>query len=42
MVPYYIGVGEIFEVPLYKQALFEMTIENDGIIDVDGYLILVN
>ena len=43
MVPYFIAAGDTFRVPLYKQALFEMTIEVEptGILEVNGYLIMV-
>jgi len=42
MVPYYIGPGNTFTVPLYKQALFEMNIDNEGFLDVEGFLIEVD
>lgn len=42
MVPYYIAPGEIFTVPIYKQALFAMNIDNEGILIVDGFLIEVD
>ncbi len=42
MVPYHIGINEVFLVPLYKQALFAMNIDNEGIIEVDGFLIEVD
>lgn len=42
MVPYYIAPTETFTVPLYKQALFEMNIDNEGILVVDGFLIEVD
>jgi hypothetical protein len=42
MVPYFIAIGEIFNVPIFKQALFAMNIDNNGIIDVDGFLIEVD
>jgi hypothetical protein len=41
-VPYFIPSGSTFTVPLYVQALFSMTIDNEGIIDVDGFLIEVD
>jgi len=41
MVPYYIAPSETFIVPLYKQALFAMNIDNEGILEVDGFLIEV-
>lgn len=41
MVPYFIASGDTFTIPLYKQALFNMAIVNDGTLVVDGYLILV-
>jgi len=37
--PYYVPVSTTFVVPLYKQALFSMSIINDGTIIVNGYLI---
>ncbi len=42
MVPYFIALGETFIVPLYKQALFAMNIDNEGILEIDGFLIEVN
>lgn len=42
MVPYYIAPGETFTVPEYKQALFAMNIDNEGILEVDGFLIEVD
>jgi len=41
MVPYRILSGETYTVPLNKQALFEMTIDNEGSLVVDGYLVMV-
>lgn len=41
MVPYFIASDETFTVPLYKQALFTMTIDNEGILEVDGFLLEV-
>lgn len=41
MVPYAIPSGEEFVVPLYKQGLFNMTIDVVGTLTVDGYLIEV-
>ena len=42
MVPYFIGVNETFLVPLYKQALFSMNIDNNGTLEIDGFLIEVD
>lgn len=42
MVPYYISPTETFTIPLYKQALFSMNIDNEGIIDLEGFLIEVD
>lgn len=42
MVPYFIAAGEIFVIPIYKQALFAMTIDMEGMIDVEGFLIEVD
>lgn len=42
MVPTFIAAGETFNVPQYRQALFAMTIDNEGIIDLDGFLIQVD
>lgn len=42
MVPYYISSTETFTVPLYKQALFSMNIDNEGILDIEGFLIEVD
>lgn len=41
-VPTYIAPDETFVVPAGKQALFEMAIDSEGMLEVDGYLILVN
>lgn len=42
MVPTYIAPTEVFTVPVNRQALFAMLIENDGTLIVDGYLVEVN
>jgi hypothetical protein len=42
MVPYFIAVGETFTVPLFKQALWAATIDNEGTLAVDGLLLQVN
>lgn len=42
MVPYFIASGETFTVPEFKQALFAMNIDNEGILDVEGFLIEVD
>ena len=39
--PYYIGADEIFTVNLYKQVLFSIPIEVDGILAIDGILVAV-
>ena len=41
MVPYFLAAGETFTVPIYRQALFEEIIDVEGILTVDGYLIMV-
>jgi len=41
-VPYYIPPDGSYTVPLYIQALFEQTIDNEGILEVDGFLIQVD
>ncbi len=41
-VPYFIALGEVFTVPEFKQALFSMNIDNEGIIVIDGFLIEVD
>jgi hypothetical protein len=41
-VPVFIPSGETFTVPEDKQALFAMTIDNEGTLVVDGYLVQVN
>jgi hypothetical protein len=38
-VPYYIGYADIFAVPYNYQALFELPIDVEGYLEVDGYLI---
>jgi len=42
MIPYFISSSEIFIVPEFKQALFTMNIDNEGILVVDGFLIEVD
>ena len=42
MVPYYIAPSQIFNIPIYKQALFAMNIDNEGILEIDGFLIEVD
>lgn len=42
MVPYYIAPTESFNIPEYKQALFAMNIDNEGILEIDGFLIEVD
>lgn len=42
MVPYYIATGETFVIPVYKQALFAMNIDNNGTLEIDGFLIEVD
>lgn len=42
MVPYFIAMGETFTVPEFKQALFAMNIDNEGTLEVDGFLIEVD
>lgn len=41
-VPYFIATGDTFIIPLYKQALFSMNIDNEGTIQLDGFLIEVD
>lgn len=41
-VPFFIAAGETFSVPEFRQALFERTIDCEGIVDLDGFLIQVN
>lgn len=40
-VPYFIPVGDTFTVPIYRQALFERTIDCEGLMDIVGDLIMV-
>lgn len=42
MVPTFIADGETFTVPANKQALFAMDIDNEGTLEVDGFLIQVD
>ncbi len=42
MVPYFIAASETFTVPEFKQALFAMNIDNEGILIIDGFLIEVD
>lgn len=41
MVPYYVAPADTFTVPLYKQALYLMEIDNAGLLVVEGYLLEV-
>jgi hypothetical protein len=41
-VPYFIPSGQTFTIPIYRQALFETTIDCEGLIDCSGLLIMVN
>jgi hypothetical protein len=41
MVPYFIASDETFTVPEFKQALFNMPIDVEGTLVVDGYLLEV-
>lgn len=41
-VPTYIALNDTFSVAVYKQALFEMTIDVEGILDVTGFLVQVD
>lgn len=40
-VPYFIPSGNTFTIPLYQQALFNITIDNEGTIDNNGILVYV-
>lgn len=40
-VPYFIPEGQTFNAAEFQQALFAMTIDVEGVLDVDGYLIEV-
>lgn len=42
MVPYFIPEDETFTVPFNKQGLFSITIDVEGILVVDGMLIMVD
>lgn len=42
MVPYFIPAADSFRVPEFRQALFAMTIEVEGVLAVDGYLLEVD
>jgi len=42
VVPYFLAATDTFTVPIYKQALFEEIIDVEGILTVDGYLIMVS
>lgn len=41
-IPYFIGPTEIFTIPVNKQGLFTMNIDNEGILVIDGFLIEVD
>jgi hypothetical protein len=40
-VPYFVAANETFDVPIYRQALFARTIDCEGIVSLEGDLILV-
>lgn len=42
LVPYFIAPAETFKVPEFRQALYEMAIDNEGVLDVEGYLLEVD
>ena len=42
MMPFFIPLDETFIIPENKQGLFEMTIDVEGILQVDGFLIQVD
>ena len=42
MVPTYLGPTETFTVPVDRQITFAMTIDNEGILDIEGFLVLVS
>lgn len=42
MVPYFIAATEKFIIPEFKQALFSMNIDNEGDLQIDGFLIEVD
>jgi hypothetical protein len=41
-VPYFIASGDTFTVPVFIQSLWAMTIDNEGIIVINGFLIQVD
>lgn len=41
-VPLFIAAGDEFVAPANQQTLFAMTIDNEGILDVEGFLVAVN
>lgn len=41
MVPTFIAVGDTFTVPVYKQALFTLPIDNEGTMVISGDLVEV-
>lgn len=42
MVPYFIASGDTFTVPVFKQALYAMEIDNEGTLEVNGFLLEVD
>lgn len=42
MVPTFIASSETFTVPADRQALFAMPIDNEGVLDVEGFLVEVD
>jgi len=41
-VPYFIATGNTFTIPVNKQGLFSMNIDNEGMLILDGFLIEVD
>jgi hypothetical protein len=41
-VPLFIASGEVFTIPANRQVMYAMTIDNEGTLVVDGYLVLVD
>jgi hypothetical protein len=41
-IPYYVAPTDTYVIPINKQGLFSMNIDNEGIIEIDGFLIEVD
>lgn len=42
LVPVFLASGDTFVVPANRQQTFAMTIDNEGTLEIDGYLVMVD